>query len=738
MKSLFCHFDLHLPASGELPERAAVLFTPSRQINPRVAAEELKRIFADAYAPSLTIFIGLRDSQDALQALISSDELNHVHLPIESDKTRLYLFGDDGRLMLADGSGTHVGQNEEEAIRRQGMTAILQRHGGVMHAGASYHYVKPSGGHSVRFLRPGNVLRHGAEVAFIAAWLLRFFKKHTPAIYTDTASIAQVGYSAAMMAKRLGICDAEPTIQSFGSYGGLETGSAFAPELDALILISASTSGNLKERMAKSGADPDNVLTLFSSSGGKEAFCDLLKDPIANPQGIDRIETSKKADCAECAAGSLAITIAGDSFLPETPEPRLKLIKRTDQPKWHDKVIKVFEKKKVASCFRPAVDGGDRDYPLFCDLSSLCEKELYSKYFEVPLSRLLTLGTDAIIHLPDVASEKLAKIALSQFEALTSKHPKIFAADNLLDEKLAALHNEKKELLSVVVIASCVAGGFTLLSVSRSLRNYANRISYFVAFAVPPSDEAWRQMRSNLELRNDGNGKNPVEVVWLGSLPQLGFRQAFSWKLERDWLQEHKERLNAKELSERLSLLENRDSGRKDGLIDDAFLRTPNGGILKLAQNFAFHKCDKEALSQADVFLVISSMLHHLRNPSHKDGLKQSLNSHVLLAPANFDRYNDGVVQAAILRSAYSSELAYATDPTASRSMADLILRMIRHYDQTEGAALPEFLMALVTSRMSLCQGDLESVAKDLKAKTQDNPYLSAFLLSKPLSEFGS
>ncbi|MES2735927.1 MAG: hypothetical protein V4672_06380 [Verrucomicrobiota bacterium] len=738
MKSLFCHFDLQMPIGGGRLERAAVLFTPMRTINTRIAAEELKRIFADAYAPNRTIFIGLRDSQDALKALISSDELNHVHLPIESAKIRLYVFGEDGRLAVADGTESRIGQNEEEAIRRQGMTAILQRHGGVMHAGASYHYVKPSGGHSVRFLRPGNVLRHGAEVAFIAAWLLRFFKRHTPAIYTDTASIAQVGYSAVMMAKRLGICEAEPTIQSFGSYGGLESRAAFAPELDALILISASTSGNLKERMAKLGADPSNVLTLFSSSGVKEALCDLLKDSIANPQGIDKIETWTKTECAECAAGSLAITIAGDSFLPETPEPRLKLIKRTDQPKWHNKVIKAFEKKNIARCFRPAADGGGPDYPLFCDLSSLCRNDLYSKHFEVPLSRLLTLGTDVIIHLPDIASKKLANTARTQFKTLTSAVPEIFVADNKLDQNLETLQIKKKRMLSVVVIASCVAGGFTLLSVSRSLRNLANRIGYFVAFAVPPSDEAWSQMRSNLELRNDGHGKNPVEVVWLGSLPQLGVGQTSSWKLERDWLQEYKDHLNAPELIQRLSLLDNCQSGRKNGLINNAFLVTSKGAELSLAQNFAFHKCDKKTLTQADVFLVISSMLHHLRSPIHKDGLRQSLNSHVLLSPGNFDRYNDGVVQAAILRSAFSSELAYATDPLASRSMADLVVRMIRLRDETEGAALPEFLMAIATSRMSLSKSDLASVAKELKTTGSQSVYLSAFLLSKPFSEFVS
>lgn len=106
------------------------------------------------------------------------------------------------------------------------------------------------------------------------------------------------------------------------------------------------------------------------------------------------------------------------------------------------------------------------------------------------------------------------------------------------------------------------------------------------------------------------------------------------------------------------------------------------------------------------------------------------MNSHVLLAPENFDRYNDSVLQASLLRAAYHSELAYSTHTGASRSVAGLIQRMIKLFDQREGEALPEFLLALATKRMMLAESDLTLLIESLENITSQSAYLAAFLPS--------
>jgi hypothetical protein len=729
MTNYFCHFDVHLKTEDGVRQRVAVLFTLNIVINHRPASEELKRLFADAYAPDRVVFIGLCDARVSLRSLIDSEELDHVHLPFERDNIRLYTFDSNGRLVSEIPLDEPVDSKEEIAIRRQGMMAIFARHGGLMEASQSYHYVKPSGGHSVRFIRPGNIMRHGQEVAFIACWLLRSFSKYTPAILADTASITQIAYSAIAIANRLQICEKELVVQSFGSYGGITDLESLGIGHDSLVLISASTSGNLNKRLRQIGADPKNIITLFSSSGSVDSLCDLLRDDELNPYGIDSFKTYKREECPECAAGSLPITIAGDSFLPETPEPKLKLIKRVHQPKWQEKLLKAVGAKNVFRCYYPSTSGSGTDYPIFCDLSELCDESSYHQNFELPLSRILCLGVDVIIHLSDKASRLLAEKAIAKYSEHSTKPPAILVADDSLDEELKKLHESKGSSLSTAVIASCVAGGFALLSISRSLRNRADKIAYFVALAVPSSVDAWEQMRSNLELRNDGKGKNPVEIVWQASLPQLGFGQASSWKKEHVWLQEQNGKHQCDILENRLYLLDNVGASRKEGLSDNVFLPSFMGASLRINKNFAFYKKTTD-LTQADVFLIASGILHDLRDPSHKDGIRQSMNSHVLLDPGNFDRYNDGIVQAAILRSAKTSELAYVTHGAASRSIAGLLERMIRMRNEPEGEALPEFLLALVTRRMSLNPTDLEMIVEELKRASKDCAYLSAFLPS--------
>lgn len=329
--------------------------------------------------------------------------------------------------------------------------------------------------------------------------------------------------------------------------------------------------------------------------------------------------------------------------MPETPEPRLKLLKRTDKPAWFDRVMKVVAAKQVIRCFNPVGEG--QDSHLFFDLTSISPPHTESGFMTMPLSRVLSVDTDVVVHLPDDASRLLAESAVNSFNKKGGVAPTPIAASDRLDEELALLG---KNDLSIVVIASVVAGGFSLLSISRALRNVAKSISYFVGLATPATKQAWEELQSNLQLRNDGHGRNPVESVWVAQLPSQSLGKSNSWSIEMRWLEKVETHLKSNcPLSLRLTLLRNLTGERASGLITNAFLPSPNGKCLELAENFAFYKTTAGIrLSQAEVYFAVVSILHALRDPAHVDGLRQSLNGPVLLAPSNFDRYNDSVLRA--------------------------------------------------------------------------------------------
>src|SRR6185312_9862819 len=73
-----------------------------------------------------------------------------------------------------------------------------------------------------------------------------------------------------------------------------------------------------------------------------------------------------------------------------------------------------------------------------------------------------------------------------------------------------------------------------------------------------------------------------------------------------------------------------------------------------------------------------------------------------VLSPANFSRFNDGVIQACFLRAASTSELDYSQKETLSAPMRDIVLRFLDQRSDREGEAFPEFLLALARRRMNL------------------------------------
>jgi len=119
-----------------------------------------------------------------------------------------------------------------------------------------------------------------------------------------------------------------------------------------------------------------------------------------------------------------------------------------------------------------------------------------------------------------------------------------------------------------------------------------------------------------------------------------------------------------------------------------------------------------ENASQVDVYWTIQTVLHDLRS---KQDLGKPYHT-TLISPACFDRYNDGVIQACLLRAAKPIELNYTVDHDASRKMCDIITSIIKNWENEQGEASFEFLMAICSKRLSLIPEHLiqiSSLSKD-------------------------
>jgi hypothetical protein len=166
----------------------------------------------------------------------------------------------------------------------------------------------------------------------------------------------------------------------------------------------------------------------------------------------------------------------------------------------------------------------------------------------------------------------------------------------------------------------------------------------------------------------------------------------------------------APQIRERLEKL----PGGAIGFTENGFL--PSGTDLdcplRLRPDFAYwnFKYKEEDINLPAVFLTIAAILQNAREAnfeSQKDRLGTDAFQQVVLDPENFARYNDGVIQAALLRAAHPGELDYSSERAASQYMLDLLSRIFIQHERPQGESALEFGHALNSGRLKLMHEDM-------------------------------
>jgi hypothetical protein len=99
------------------------------------------------------------------------------------------------------------------------------------------------------------------------------------------------------------------------------------------------------------------------------------------------------------------------------------------------------------------------------------------------------------------------------------------------------------------------------------------------------------------------------------------------------------------------------------------------------------------------------------------ESLTQSTFVRNLLSPSNFNRFNDGIIQASIIRSAKEEELNYKLNNISSKEMTDIISTIIKYYEQEQGEAVLEFLFALAVGKIRLRKDHYSIINELIKSK---------------------
>lgn len=736
-------------------QRVTVLFIHKTNISSQnELAQELNNFFQEhSITDKLVVLIPKYLKDSSLEFFKSSRDITFQRIPGRSpdffDKNLLiYEYDSNGQFQLIGGIDPPNNSKFISKLLRSGSTLIFQTNGGLVESTPDHHFVFPSNKHCSKFIRTGNVLINQSEIFFLAVQLLIHIEDKK-IIYCDTSSINVLPYAVFELKRRFKQDFDCPIVHSFESYELFEKSSdRFSPE--SLVLISSSTSGNIIDRLLREARAEKEQIQVIFFLGSNEKYlnhksniiCNLSKDSDF-PMGEEQFETyNTPNDCNLCKNHSRPINIRGDVFL--TIQPKIEKHLLSIKPEYFPKNIAPFIKHYRSGLPSEGVirtfykEGAvDRDYEVYFDIRYLLKNLSKFKRFDEALNRhidkYIPANTQYLLHLPDTGSEELANHILTKIPS--SIRPELISLDTDFTNKI------KEKSGTVVIIASCITTGKKLLQISRLMRNKETlNLVYFVGIFRPVSKKFSTELISDLRKGKDKSDERPfvaVETMFC-SISQT----ETSWEQEKVFLEEFIGSLDEdidrdvySYVNERLNVLIGNKKTR--GLSNNVFLKTPGKQGLQLRKNFAFWTSfdyKESDVAQSEVYLTISTIISNLeqkqinRHPS----LKQTNYVRNMLSPRNFHRFNDGIIQAALLRSGKTEYFAYDLDSELSAQMRDFLLSIIDKFDSVDGEALMEFLMAIGIKRLKMKKEHQAEVLK--KAIGCSDPIvsrLSKYLHSK-------
>lgn len=722
---------------------------------------EIKKFYETNYQTDEIFIIGGEYSQTALEKVFIDEQLTtfkdipklqREHL---SESLYLFTFDKDGKLNCINKTDA-VNKVITDRVIQDGLVHVFKERGGLIEAkGNAHHFVFPSGKHCNKFLRTGNILLHSCEIYFIAFSLLSKYKEadHRQ-IYCDTSSINTLAFALLELKRKLvGPEYRMIPIDSFSSYKGIFSKTTRFFE-NSLILISSSTSGNIIDKITQHhpNVDTANIAVLYFLGSNPDyiknkenIICNLTRSS-SNPSGLNHYDTYTDKDCIYCKKGSYAVEVKGDVFLLEKPSINPITLTVTDAPKKLSNFVKQFKSTGVTNDNVLKVNYKETStpsnkYEIYFDIHHvLCkiedpENTLYRDYKEKLfnfINQYIPSNTKYLVILPDEGSVKLAEIITNYIRPnyADGKLPEIVRFDDVV-EKIIDIKAEG----AVIVIGSCIANGKNLLYLSRTLRPFDKlRLVYFIGLTRASNEDYLDALKKNLKQGSYGKESNSfVEVESFCCNKQS---KETSWLQEKDFLLELIDLIDGEILSSaidyfrsRIALVDESISTRRKGLANSLFYPNASNEELKLRKSFAFFNFTnyETDISQADVYFTINNVFNNLRNSdNYEHCLRQTEFVRNIIDPQNFNRFNDGIIQACILRSASPTELSYQIDDEISGEMKGILEKIIDQHKTPQGEGLIEFLYAISIEKLTLKQDHLFELSAKLDSIT-DNELLKAF-----------
>ncbi|AHE28560.1 hypothetical protein [Burkholderia pseudomallei] len=624
------------------------------------------------------------------------------------------------------------------------MRQASQRGDVVVAAPPGFYFAKQSDRYASHFLRAESLLSGTSEIELLSIALLpkfsKFFEQEqsspTIRIFIDSMAI----WPVAQMLTQLHCAEAKNgrryAIESFHGYEGLTEWEPLPGA--ALVIISASTSGGLETEVRKKLGLSKNVsvITLIGlqPDGQRDEVTDdksrsncLFRVPrkLIGEPALDGLREEFLPDVRSLPAGAESVRVIGERFLSHNNRPRLVRMAHKSLAQKDKRILAELAETHIVLAGRRK-DVGSKWWSLSLDIHALmaryadpgadggCKLTEWIRNYAAP-------GPTVIIYPKDLGSgephnERLARrvddLLKQQAPGTDTRvidHMELESPDEGLCTFL--------ENAAAIVTSPIVSNGFVFKQISAMLRivQRSGPRLYIALAVLPESDARLKELESDI-------GSNSMDSAYRFkhgfTLPVGRIDKAIQWDKEAALLDEFIETCDFENVDVPPRLLQRREAMRAPaGLTDElTFMPSARGEPLPLSAGFLLWDADHPVEGNnlgAGVLLTVATFLEASRRARSGDpetSLRSGVFQQTLIEPATFTRFNDGAIQAALLRAAYPSELDYAADRAASRDMARLIAKFIELHKSPAGSAAPEFILALRLKKLILHRDDLPAI----------------------------
>ncbi len=727
MKGYFDYTYSHISDEANQSVLFSFLFKPTGLMDAEALAEAIEQCGLSAPYPDIIVIQCMEKEQDAVIREIDSVSVQQSLRRI-SKRISLYLaaydrYGQANHVRLFSTTKPSINvkkllKDNHQIIINVGLKKLFNVKGVIQKAPSGFTFIKPSGDRSQYFLKTEEALSDSENVQFVAFCLLPRIQKRNAqistqikSIYVDTMGIASVGYAL----RELHWGQSEdatsiPRIESFHSHEGLDS---LGPPMHStsFCLISASQSMNLQTKWKTHTKTSDlEVVTLLTNTSARNASealhsLDILTDKkdLLDPQSLHEIR------------------IIGEKFYPDQIKPRKVLLRQ----KYHtvNEAYQLAVKFHSLDLFKVQCRNGvgsSKVHPIYLDMAKLSNDDHFKKWLDNIVDQYVPISTQAVICQDDESSYLLAKLIISRIRE--KYNIPYIQQEPIKDTELSTKTINKDGAL--VIVAATVGKGSKLLSISRDLRDvHTGARCYVVGAQIAETKGQINVLKQNLKSPSSNANWRLETFISLAVGKYKG--QSFAT-----------EELLFRNLDTNIDGVEIRQSkllGSDTGMMETVFWPSSSSeNPLQLRSDFAYWpniQYEPNAKFAAWIFCTIASMLQKAREDKSLPPdcqLSTEAYQNVILDPENFLRYNDGIIQAAILRAADPNEIDYSCSVDLSNTMKNILLKIFEYYDKDQGEASFEFALALSTGRLKIQNTHLEEVIQITKNRLTNSSKVAA------------